>query len=139
MLGWKYQTGKGVVQDYSEGVKWYRKAAEQGAAIGQVSLGLCYVSGKGVDRDYSQACGWFRKAAEQGDPDGQFRLGVCYNTGAGTGKDLTVAYMWYNLAAASNNKAAAASARENQAILAKTMSQKDIAEAQRMSRVWRKK
>jgi TPR repeat protein len=29
-LGFMYNTGKGVAQDYKEAVKWYTKAAEQG-------------------------------------------------------------------------------------------------------------
>jgi hypothetical protein len=139
MLGWKYHTGKGVVQDFTEGVKWYRKAGEQGVALAQVALGVCYASGEGVERDYTTAAEWFRKAAEQGDPDGQFRLGMCYNSGAGTDKDFTRAYMWYNLVAASKNKDVAANAKKSQAILAKKMSQKEIADAQRMSREWKKK
>jgi TPR repeat protein len=29
-VGVMYDTGKGVMQDYNEAVKWYTKAAEQG-------------------------------------------------------------------------------------------------------------
>ena len=29
-LGFMYQNGQGVAQDYAEAVKWYRKAADQG-------------------------------------------------------------------------------------------------------------
>lgn len=139
MLGWRYHAGEGVIQDFAEGVKWYRKAAEQGVTIAQVALGNCYVKGEGVDRDLSEAAEWFRRAAEQGDSDGQFRLGLCYESGAGTELDLTRAYMWYNLAAASENDETAADARKNQGTLAKKMSRHEIAEAQRLSREWRKK
>ena len=139
MLGWRYHAGEGMVQDFAEGVKWYRKAAEQGVALAQVSLGICYVKGEGVDRDFSQAAKWFRMAAEQGDPDGQFRLGICFESGAGTDQNSTQAYMWYNLAAASKNKETAANARRNQAVLARRMSRDEIAEAQRMSREWKKR
>ena len=31
-LGYMHYAGQGVAQDYSEGLKWYRKAAEQGDA-----------------------------------------------------------------------------------------------------------
>src|SRR5208283_752417 len=47
-LGVMYEHGKGVPQDYSEALKWYRKAAEQGNAIGQAYLGVMYDQGKGV-------------------------------------------------------------------------------------------
>ena len=52
--------------DYSEAVKWYRKAAEQGNKQAQYNLGVCYESGRGVPQDYSEAVKWYRKAAEQG-------------------------------------------------------------------------
>jgi len=61
-LGVMYQNGRGVRQDDSQAVRWYRKAAEQGYASAQNNLGLMYVNGEGVP----QAVKWFRKAAEQG-------------------------------------------------------------------------
>jgi len=36
-LGLMYYDGEGVVQDYIEAVKWYRKAADQGDAPAQAS------------------------------------------------------------------------------------------------------
>ena len=36
-----YANGEGVVQDYKEAVKWYRKAAEQG--IAQLHLNQGYM------------------------------------------------------------------------------------------------
>ena len=47
-LGVMYHTGQGVVQDYREAVKWYRKAAERGFARAQSNLGLMYANGEGV-------------------------------------------------------------------------------------------
>jgi len=38
-LGWMYDKGKGVTQDYQEAVKWYRLAAEQGYAAAQQQYG----------------------------------------------------------------------------------------------------
>jgi hypothetical protein len=73
-LGWMYEIGKGVPQDYSEAAKWYRKAAEQGLGSAQSNLGVMYEIGKGVPQDYSEAAKWYRKAAEQGDTDAQLRL-----------------------------------------------------------------
>ena len=56
-----YQRG-----DYAEAVKWYRKAAEQGHARAQYSLGFMYYNGRGVPQDYAEAMKWYRKAADQG-------------------------------------------------------------------------
>jgi TPR repeat protein len=38
-LGFLYEQGKGVPQDYAEAVKWYWKSAEQGYYIAQTMLG----------------------------------------------------------------------------------------------------
>ena len=70
-----YENGKGVTQDYKEALKWYPKAAEQGNAYGQNSLGIMYDSGHGVPKNHAEAVKWFSKAAEQGYADGQTNLG----------------------------------------------------------------
>jgi uncharacterized protein len=66
VLGLKYDTGKGVPQDYAEAAKWYRKAAEQGYAEAQFNLGSMYDEGRGVPQDYAEAAKWYRKAKDQG-------------------------------------------------------------------------
>ena len=43
-----YDNGRGVPQDDTEAVKWYRKAAEQGHAEAQNNLGVMYLNGRGV-------------------------------------------------------------------------------------------
>ena len=50
-----------------EAVKWYRKAAEQGFAEAQYSLGVMYAEGRGVQQDFVQAHMWFDLAAASGD------------------------------------------------------------------------
>jgi len=47
-------------------VKWYRKAADQGIATAQESLGVIYSHGVGVTQDYVQAHMWYNLAAMQG-------------------------------------------------------------------------
>jgi TPR repeat protein len=37
-----YDNGEGVLQDDKEAIKWYQKAAEQGHASAQFSLGVMY-------------------------------------------------------------------------------------------------
>ena len=73
----------GVGKDYSQAVAWFRKAADQGSAVGQNNLGILYLSGHGVPRDYAQALFWFRKAADQGSAVGQNNLGTLYQSAAG--------------------------------------------------------
>ena len=98
-LGFLYEKGWGVAQDFSEAYKWYRKAAEQGLAVAQSNLGFCYRNGQGITKDYNEAYKWYRKAAEQGYADAQNDLGWCYEMGNGVNKDYNEAYKWYRKAA----------------------------------------
>jgi len=97
--GENYSYGRGVPQDHAEAAKWYRKAAEQGFAAGQQSLGCCYDYGQGVAQDYAEAVKWYRKAAEQGDAAGQQGLGCCYHYGQGVAQDYAEAVKWFRKAA----------------------------------------
>ena len=53
--------------DYSEGVRLYRLAADQGDAVAQWNLGAIYEIGWGVRQNDAEAVRWFRLAADQGD------------------------------------------------------------------------
>src|SRR5450830_1903134 len=68
-LGYMYEMGKGVPQNYVEAAKWLRLAAEQGRVAAQDSLGGLYVSGRGVSKDYVVAYMWLSLSAAQGDHD----------------------------------------------------------------------
>jgi hypothetical protein len=61
-----YKNGFGVPQDYKEAVEWYRKAADQGDAVGQYNLGQRYTSGEGVLQNYKEAHIWFSLAVYNG-------------------------------------------------------------------------
>jgi len=57
-LGFMFETGRGVPQNYTEAAMWYRRAAEQGDSLAQYSLGLLYDKGQGVPRDIVEANKW---------------------------------------------------------------------------------
>ena len=76
MLGFMYDTGKGVPEDDAAAVKWYRKAAEQGNAGAQFFLGVIYVDGEGVPEDYVRAFAWFNLAAAQGTENAKNARGI---------------------------------------------------------------
>ncbi|WP_172920060.1 tetratricopeptide repeat protein, partial [Capnocytophaga canis] len=59
-----------------EAVKWYRKSAEQGNALGQYNLGVMYDYGYGVPKDEAEAVKWYQKSARQGNEDAQKRLKI---------------------------------------------------------------
>ena len=50
----------------NEAFKWYRKAAEQGFAQAQYSLGKCYQEGFGTQKNEAEAEKWLSKARNQG-------------------------------------------------------------------------
>jgi hypothetical protein len=80
-------------------VYWYLKAAEQGDAGAQFSLGAMYTKGLGVKRDQTEAFNWYHKAAEQGDTVAQSNLGVMYQYGLSVKQDVAQAVNWYRKAA----------------------------------------
>ena len=86
-------------KDYTEALKWFSLAVEQGSAEGQNYLGFFYRQGLGVDQDYSKALKWFRKAADQGFAAGQCNLGDMYQHGLGVDQDYSEAIKWYRKAA----------------------------------------
>ena len=95
----------GVATNYTEAVKWFRKAAENGFADArfEFTLGGCYYYGDGVATNYTEAVRWYRKAADQGDAEAQNNLGWCYSNGLGVSKDLAEAAKWYQKAAEQGN------------------------------------
>ncbi len=98
-IGYMYDYGQGVEKDASIGVRWYKKAAEQGYAKAQFNLGLCYQFGNGVKKDLNEAIKWFRKSAEQSHADAEAKMGYLTVTGTGIRQDFQQAMKWYRLAA----------------------------------------
>ena len=101
-LGLFYYNGEGVAKDFSEAVKWYRKAVEKNLADAQDGLGFCYANGQGVAKDEVEAVKWYRKAAEQNYAPAQNNLANSYANGQGVTKDQVEAVKWYRKAAAQN-------------------------------------
>jgi uncharacterized protein len=99
ILGIIYFDGKGVNQDYTKALEWYKRAADQGYAKAQHRLGFLYSTGQGVSQDYPEAVKWYRKAADQGYARSQNSLGSMYNQGWGVPQDYAKALEWYLKAA----------------------------------------
>jgi hypothetical protein len=74
VLGARYATGEDVKQDYSESVRWFTLAAEQGHVIAQATLGAYYFAGRGIPQDLSQAYFWSVIAAAGGDEASKYRV-----------------------------------------------------------------
>ncbi len=63
VLGFAYETGRGVPQNFVSAVKWYRRAAAKGNPTAQYLLGLMYDYGRGVPEDKIIAQKWLILAA----------------------------------------------------------------------------
>ena len=117
LLALMYKTGMGPFQkDAKQAVFWYRKAADQGDAEAQVSLGECYDEGFGVGIDYVSGTGcakdpekgfeYLTKAAKQGNARAYRCLGICYENALGTPKDIEKALTAYKKAVELGDKEA---------------------------------
>jgi S1-C subfamily serine protease len=104
-LGKRYIYGGPNERDPKEGLKWLSKAAEQGNADAQYTLGTLYSLPPqfsdlyGVATDYAEALKWLRIAAAQGHAGAQESLGGMYELGQGVAKDDAEAVRWYLKAA----------------------------------------
>ena len=113
-------------EDQAAGMRWYRKAAEQGFAPAQYQLGNIYHYGNGVEEDKVEALHWYRRGcrtrtftcqdwsktcrgavdaqelipkANAGDANAQYRLSEAYEYGKGVKLDRTKAIHWLRQAA----------------------------------------
>lgn len=90
-----------------------KKAAEQGNASEQSTLGDYYAEGKGTDADsdkadfrYKLSLTGFKKAAEQGDARAQMEVARCYHDAKGVKVDKQTAFLWDKKAADQENNQA---------------------------------
>ena len=63
LLGFLYEYGRGVPQDFELAAMWYTRAAEQGEPTAQYLLGMLYDKGRGVPMDVVLSQKWLILAA----------------------------------------------------------------------------
>jgi hypothetical protein len=101
-LGGHVQTTSAVNDNaptVNDPVTIYRRAADQGDASAQNSLGLMYLDGtNNLTQDYALAKHYFQLAAAQGNAKAQSNLGYLYHFGLGVTQDYPTAAHYYNLA-----------------------------------------
>jgi hypothetical protein len=121
-----------LTDDHHFAVQLYQESAESGDSDAQYKLGLLYLTGNGALQDFAEAAKWLKLAAEQGYALAQYELGLIYRTGYGLASDQVQSYMWLNLAAAAGIKQAVLARDE----VMKSLSTKQLAQAQKISRDW---
>ena len=121
-----------LTDDHHFAVQLYQESAENGDSDAQYKLGLLYLTGNGALQDFAEAAKWLKLAAERGYALAQYELGLIYRTGYGLASDQVQSYMWLNLAAAAGVKQAVVARDE----VMKSLSTKQLAQAQKISRDW---
>ncbi len=130
LLGQFFLQGINVPKNYSEAMKWYTLAAENGDRDAQSELGFLYYTGKGGERNFAKAFHWYEKSAFQGLAVSQYSLGVMYFSGTGVDTaDMLQSYGWFSLAAAQGHVAA----RQAVEYIESVLSQEELVEAQNLA------
>ena len=96
-LGFCYEFGIGVEQDYKKAFEEYLKSAEQNNAYGQEKLSYFYFKGYGIEPNCEKSAYWLKKAANI-LPSAQFMIGIYFFTGMGVSLSKKQALKWLNRA-----------------------------------------
>lgn len=134
-LGNMYLGGYGVARDEGSAMAWFRKAAEQGHARSQFSVGSLYYARK----EFGPAASWYRRSAEQGNAVAQIRLARMYAEGAGVPRDTIQAFKWFTVAMRGSDSYAQTNAAKGRSDAATKMTASEVAEAERLAREWKPK
>ncbi|MFC2503853.1 MAG: tetratricopeptide repeat protein [Cardiobacterium sp.] len=102
-LGYRYDNGEGVAQDYAQAIYWYEQSAMQNYAGAECNLGWLYENGNGVSQDFYKAFAWYERSARHGSVWGQVNLADLYEHGNGVAQDYAAAFAWYEKAALQDN------------------------------------
>lgn len=118
--------------DFASAAKYFLKAAHEGDAEAQFSLGNLFVEGVGVPQDDHQAASWFSKSAEQGFSPAQVNLGVMYIQGQGVEQNLVEAHKWFNIAGGAVDEDGV----DLRMVVEEQMSPDEVKEAMHLAAVW---
>jgi TPR repeat protein len=127
-----YAKGRGIEQNISKALYWYKRAAANGEVSAQYNLAEHLRTDDGIEQDYKMSLFWFRKAAEKNYQSAQNNLGMMYAEGNGAKKDLVEASKWFYLAIANGSE----SAKVNLEKFEKEMTAEQIAEAKKAATQW---
>jgi TPR repeat protein len=86
-MGWLYERGVGVAQDFVKAREWYAKAMANGDADAIARTGLLYELGLGVEKNYDKAAAYYQRAIAADSALGYAHMGYLYETGKGVPRD----------------------------------------------------
>ena len=86
-------------RNFEKGIRSLERAADQGLATAQATLGMIYFTGIGTPRDPQEAIRWCSMASRQKLPLGMFYLGMAYSAGDGLRRNDDFSIRWIGSAA----------------------------------------
>jgi TPR repeat protein len=86
-LGLVFVRGKEAPADLAASVRYFKRAADAGFALAELSYGLSLLDGSGTARNAAEGVLWLRRAAAKDLPDALYNLGCCLFSGEGATKD----------------------------------------------------
>ena len=92
-----------VVHDVEDGIRWLKRAAENGNQFAAYQLGKEYYRGKTIGRNLTTAAKWFEHGAQAGNQYAQYMLGKLYLMGQGVEYDKELGADWLSKSAAQGN------------------------------------
>lgn len=98
-LGFAFDWGIGLEQDFRKAAEFYAKAAKQGHRAAEHNLLLLHISGQAKVHRPASVFSKVKSGAEAGDRDAQNSLGLCFQFGYGTKQDHAQAMVWFRRAA----------------------------------------
>jgi TPR repeat protein len=104
LLGvWNYE-GTCCKINEEEALKWYKKAADNGNAVGTKLIGDFYTLGKGgLKSSYELGMKYYKIAASKGNTDAQYAISIMYRNGMGVKPNISESLTWAKLAAKNGN------------------------------------
>ncbi len=94
LLGFCYEKGVGVKQDFAQAAKWYMKSAKAGMVDGMHNIGVLLFTGVGIQKNYQEAFRWESRACDEADLRGCALVANFYLNGYGVKQDRSEAYRY---------------------------------------------
>lgn len=98
-IGFFYELGKGVKQDFKIAADFYQRACNGNDAYGCFRMGFKHERGEGVAQDFKKSASFYQKACDSGISERAcYNLGNLYSKGKGVGRDIKKAKKYLSIA-----------------------------------------
>ena len=98
-VGFLYERGLGVSQDYKQAEAWYMMASAQGLPSAKHNLAMLTYKGHINNKDWRKSVEWLKEADEMDFGPSTYMLGALYMRGEGIFKDRDEAFRLFQKAA----------------------------------------